>query len=164
VVEEPRSDHLVGILAPVGSVHGGWVARPGAVRCFATSAVGLGRVALTSRRSSRSYRRSCDAAVLLCHSERPSTCCDIASRRGRGYIDCYRPPGSCLHRADCLGGLHLRHVVLLGEAAACWHLTIVGGVREALLAWRLGHCEIVRPRRLGAWVPGPSTSPLEDGL
>ena len=31
-----------------------------------------------------------------------------------------------------------------------------------LLCWRLGRWEIVRPRRQGAWVPGPSTSPLED--
>jgi hypothetical protein len=40
-------------------------------------------------------------------------------------------------------------------------LTIVGGVREALLAWRLGRREIVRPRR--QWLVllrGPSASPL----
>jgi hypothetical protein len=30
-----------------------------------------------------------------------------------------------------------------------------------LLGWRLGRREIVRPRRHWAWVPGPSTSPLE---
>jgi hypothetical protein len=42
-------------------------------------------------------------------------------------------------------------------------LTIVGGVRDAPAAWRLGRWEIVRPRRHRAWVPGPSTSPL-DGM
>jgi hypothetical protein len=40
-------------------------------------------------------------------------------------------------------------------------LTIVGGVREALLACRLRRREIVRPRRQGlALLCGPSTSPL----
>jgi hypothetical protein len=39
-------------------------------------------------------------------------------------------------------------------------LTIVGGVRDALAAWRLGRCEIVRPRRHRALLCGPSTSPL----
>ena len=45
-----------------------------------------------------------------------------------------------------------------------WLLTIVGGVRDALLDGRLGRGEIVRPRRQWAWVPGPSTSPLEGAL
>jgi hypothetical protein len=41
-------------------------------------------------------------------------------------------------------------------------LTIVGGVRDALLVWRLGRGEIMRPRRHGpALLGGPSTSPLE---
>jgi hypothetical protein len=39
-------------------------------------------------------------------------------------------------------------------------LTIVGGVREALLGCRLGRWEIVRPRRPRPWSSGPSTSPL----
>jgi hypothetical protein len=42
-------------------------------------------------------------------------------------------------------------------------LTIVGGVRDALVVWRLGRCEIVRPRRHRALLGGPSTSPL-DGM
>jgi hypothetical protein len=32
------------------------------------------------------------------------------------------------------------------------------------VGWRLGRREIVRPRRHQAWVPGPSTSPLEGAL
>jgi len=42
-----------------------------------------------------------------------------------------------------------------------FRLTIVGGVREALLGWRLRRWEIVRPRRQWpALLCGPSTSPL----
>jgi hypothetical protein len=40
-------------------------------------------------------------------------------------------------------------------------LTIVGGGREAWSVRRLGRGDIVRPRHHPAWVPGPSTSPLE---
>jgi hypothetical protein len=40
-------------------------------------------------------------------------------------------------------------------------LTIVGGGRDALVVGRRGREEIVRPRRLGALLGGPSTSPLE---
>src|SRR5215831_8076102 len=49
------------------------------------------------------------------------------------------------------------------DAPSRWRrLTIVGGVREALLGWRLGRWEIVRPRRhWPALLRGPSTSPLE---
>jgi hypothetical protein len=43
----------------------------------------------------------------------------------------------------------------------CRRLTIVGGVRETLLVWRLGRWEIVRPRRRDrAVLCGPSTSAL----
>jgi len=46
------------------------------------------------------------------------------------------------------------------HARCIGRLTIVGGVRDALAAWRLGRREIVRPRRHRALLRGPSTSPL----
>ena len=73
----------------------------------------------------------------------------------------FRVDNSCafyFERVGRHGVEHLPH----SDVSAARRLTIVGGVREALLARRLGRREIVRPRRQGpALLRGPSTSPLE---
>jgi hypothetical protein len=57
--------------------------------------------------------------------------------------------------------VRLRDVVLLDQASACWHLTIVGGVRERWVVTRRRRGRQYAPAALDqALLGGPSTSPL----